>query len=413
MARQYAQRFATASHLLRFGPSETLLPSITCLRPKWSANRLLTLNTPSQQQKSIHYATPLTETPLFLTSSGNNRSKVPLQSLTQSRNLTSSNTAHDTPPTGELSQEEPQTTTEGFNFFAYASWHAKNRAPKEKQKESKTPYWKRSKVGKVDAGEDAFFHTYTPKGMALGVADGVGGWADVGVDPALFSWTLMNNAAVVAKAENPVDAHHILDSAFNQLRVGGKVPAGSSTACILNLCKVTGQMTTCNVGDSAFLLIRDQKVVYESPSQQHYFNCPYQLTVVPDTYPDRDNYVTDMPKDGDQKSFFLKDGDIIILATDGYFDNVYSSETLALVNSTMSRLTDATEEDEVVTTVRGLVKTLTDTARRLSLDPKRLSPWARAAQAHGSHYRGGKVDDITCIVTLVKGVHPDPTPQDN
>ncbi|KAG0176802.1 hypothetical protein DFQ28_010696 [Apophysomyces sp. BC1034] len=213
----------------------------------------------------------------------------------------------------------------------------------------------------------------------------------------------MNNAASVAKDENSVDAHHILDAAFTQLRKGGKVPAGSSTACILNLCKRSGKMTTCNLGDSAFILIRDEKIVYESPSQQHYFNCPYQLTVVPDTYPNRDSFVTDTPKDGDQKSFFLKEGDLILLATDGYFDNVYPHETLALVNTAMETLIEPTDE-EVVTTVRGLAKSLTDTARRMSLDPKRLSPWARDARAHGSNYRGGKVDDITCIVTLVRGV---------
>lgn len=39
----------------------------------------------------------------------------------------------------------------------------------------------------MDAGEDAFFHTYTPYGMALGVADGVGGWAEAGVDPGELS----------------------------------------------------------------------------------------------------------------------------------------------------------------------------------------------------------------------------------
>ena len=94
---------------------------------------------------------------------------------------------------------------------------------------------------------------------------------------AIFSWTLMNNAAGVAKkAEQspPIHALQILDTAFHQLRRGGKVAAGSSTACILNLCKITGEMTSVNLGDSAFVLIRDEKIVYESPSQQHYFNCP-------------------------------------------------------------------------------------------------------------------------------------------
>lgn len=112
--------------------------------------------------------------------------------------------------------------------------------------------------------------------------------------------------------------------------------------------------------------------------------------------------VTDLPKDADTKRFFLKDGDLILLATDGYFDNMYSHETLEMINSSMKPIEESQTDNEVVTaTIRGLAKTLTDRARRLSLNPKRLSPWAKAAQAQGSNYRGGKVDDITCIVTLV------------
>jgi protein phosphatase PTC7 len=117
--------------------------------------------------------------------------------------------------------------------------------------------------------------------------------------------------------------------------------------------------------------------------------------------------VTDLPKDADTKSFFLKDGDLILLATDGYFDNMYSHETLELINSGMKPIDSNNQvgeeqDNELVTaTIRGLAKTLTDRARRLSLDPKRLSPWAKQARLHGSNYRGGKVDDITCIVTLV------------
>lgn len=131
--------------------------------------------------------------------------------------------------------------------------------------------------------------------------------------------------------------------------------------------------------------------------------CSYQLTIVPDGYPNRDELVTDLPKDADTKSFFLKDGDLILLATDGYFDNMYSEETLELINQGMEPIEANDDDDELVTaTIRGLAKSLTDRARRLSLNPKRLSPWAKAAQAHGSNYRGGKVDDITCIVTLVR-----------
>ncbi|ORE05292.1 protein serine/threonine phosphatase 2C [Rhizopus microsporus var. microsporus] len=316
--------------------------------------------------------------------------------LTSRHFTTASTTAPVTTNSVEEGKHEP--VPEPFHFIAYAAWHPKT---KQRTNQSKVPYWKQiHRTGKVDAGEDAFFQTTTPEGLAIGVADGVGGWSTVGVDPALFSWTLMDNAAMIAKHEKVIDAHQILDAAFHELRKSGKVAAGSSTACILNLSKTTGEMTSCNLGDSAFLLVRDKKIVYESPSQQHYFNCPYQLTVVPESYPNRDALVTDLPKDADTKKFYLKNGDLILLATDGYFDNMYSEETLEIINAGMESI-EGKDPDMVKATIRRLAKTLTEKARRQSLDPKRLSPWAKAAQAHGSNYRGGKVDDITCIVTLV------------
>ncbi|KAG1054126.1 hypothetical protein G6F43_003846 [Rhizopus delemar] len=309
-------------------------------------------------------------------------SKLPANLQISSCSFHTSKAATYSIPTSE-EEEEKEEQKSNFEFIASAAWHPKS--PKRQTQSKKT----------IDAGEDAFFQTTTPQGLAIGVADGVGGWSTMGVDPALFSWTLMNNASNVASKSSKEDAHDILDVAFDKLRKSGKVSAGSSTACILNLSKTTGEMTSCNLGDSAFVLVRDKKIVYESPSQQHYFNCPYQLTVVPRNYPNRDEFVTDLPKDGDRKTFYLKNGDLILLATDGYFDNVYAEETLDIINACMESI----EDKETMT--KTLAKTLTEKARKLSLDPKRISPWAKAARAQGANYRGGKVDDITCIVTLV------------
>ncbi|ORZ18744.1 phosphatase 2C-like domain-containing protein [Absidia repens] len=394
MTKSYIQRMASVSQLLASPKRTVLTPSLCRIYPAINTHRVLHTASPSLK---IHQPTT------YIASSKRSLNSTAKTTL----RFTQLTPTQDTTITHGSDEPDPllcdSNLPQAFNFIAYAAWHPKNRSPKQRKTENEIPYWKQLKVGKVDAGEDAFYHTCTPSGLSIGVADGVGGWADVGVDPALFSWTLMNNAAAAAKDENSLDAHHILDTAFHQLQEGGKVEAGSSTACILDLCKMTGKMTTCNLGDSAFLLIRDQKVVYESPSQQHYFNCPYQLTVVPETYPDRDLFVTDMPKDGDQKSFFLKDGDIILLATDGYFDNVYSHETLALVNKTMATVDKEDGDELVAATIRELAKLLTNTAKFLSLDHKRLSPWAKDAQAHGSNYCGGKTDDITLIATLVRG----------
>jgi len=86
-----------------------------------------------------------------------------------------------------------------FNYLLAASWHPKSRSRTKEQQQ--TPLGSainncekglgnghtlrfadmrdRPFPGKVDAGEDAFFHISTPSRVALGVADGVGGWSEV------------------------------------------------------------------------------------------------------------------------------------------------------------------------------------------------------------------------------------------
>ncbi|KAF9573984.1 Protein phosphatase PTC7 [Mortierella alpina] len=345
-------------------------------------------------------------------------------------------------------------STVAFNYLLAASWHPKARHRKrasalsssgsedeDNAGEDKTQWWKQKlRAGKVDAGEDAFFHVSTPSRVALGVADGVGGWSEVGVDPALFSWALMDNAEAVARLTDsdynsdakdgsstdriskiPLDAQSILDGAYSELIQSGKVEAGSSTACILSLCKITGTLRASNLGDSAFLLIRDNKCIYESPSQQHFWNCPYQLTVLPPGYPGAGQHVMDMPKDAAQTTHQLQDGDVIVLATDGFWDNVFTKEAIELVDRELGDVIQQTKNqkgsilasrhgfsgassssvEDVVGRVRALSQRLTNTARRFSLDQKRRTPFSQSAR----HIRiGGKVDDITVIVTLVRAL---------
>ncbi|KAF9132240.1 Protein phosphatase PTC7 [Mortierella sp. GBA39] len=364
---------------------------------------------------------------------------------------TASSTATNASATSTAAASSPSTVqTPGsqiaFNYLLAASWHPKSRHRKassalsassssassseDENDESKAKWWKQKmRAGKVDAGEDAFFHVSTPSRVALGVADGVGGWSEVGVDPALFSWALMDNAEAVARLTDvdqsgvdakdsqadhstskiPLDAQTILDGAYSELVQSGKVEAGSSTACILSLCKVTGTLRASNLGDSAYLLIRDNKCIYESPSQQHFWNCPYQLTVLPPGYPGAKQHVMDMPKDAAQTTHQLQDGDVIVLATDGFWDNVFSREAIELVDrelgdviqQTKGGLGQGASVEDVVGRVRALSQRLTNTARRFSLDQKRRTPFSQGAR----HIRsGGKVDDITVIVTLVRAL---------
>ena len=50
---------------------------------------------------------------------------------------------------------------------------------------------------------------------------------------------------------------------------------GSTTACVL--CLEGEQLHAANVGDSGFMVVRENEIVFKSPPQQHSFNFPYQL----------------------------------------------------------------------------------------------------------------------------------------
>ncbi len=52
---------------------------------------------------------------------------------------------------------------------------------------------------------------------------------------------------------------------------------GSSTLSILVLHG--GRMRSVYMGDSMFMICRDQQVLFKAPSLQHRFNCPWQVGV--------------------------------------------------------------------------------------------------------------------------------------
>ena len=60
---------------------------------------------------------------------------------------------------------------------------------------------------------------------------------------------------------------------------------GSSTMCLLSLqffdTSEYSLLSSCNIGDSGYMLIRDKKVLYKSQTQSHRYNAPYQLGCTP------------------------------------------------------------------------------------------------------------------------------------
>lgn len=190
MARQYVQRLA------HWSSSKSLVaPPLAYLRPAIYAQRLLTFNAASQQKSSQPSSpvTTTTSTTTPITSSSNvnlfDTSSIhdPLFKAAVAAAATNAQHQERIKKSEPVETESTAAAAECFQFVAHAAWHPKSRNARQRRSEEKLPYWKRSKIGNVDAGEDAFFHTYTPYGMALGVADGVGGWAEAGVDPGELS----------------------------------------------------------------------------------------------------------------------------------------------------------------------------------------------------------------------------------
>lgn len=55
-------------------------------------------------------------------------------------------------------------------------------------------------------------------------------------------------------------------------------------------CQKTALLSTCNIGDSGYMIIRNKNVIYKSAAQTHRFNAPYQLGCTPPELLDHDLY---------------------------------------------------------------------------------------------------------------------------
>ncbi|KAJ3779317.1 phosphatase 2C-like domain-containing protein [Lentinula raphanica] len=271
-----------------------------------------------------------------------------------------------------------------------------------------------------DAGEDFFFvqEMRNGSGVSFGLADGVGGWIENGVNPALFSQSLMYHAHRYSRnawaGEPEIDPtldyeereqiegweltpYHCLDLALGGVLREKAVQAGSSTACLLTLNSSSGLLRSANLGDSGFSIIRSSNVIYKEKVQTHFFNCPKQLTKLP-ANPGRKfaRVCIDSPKEANTHSIKLRDGDIVVAYTDGFSDNVFPSEMLSIC--TLAGRKDVTEDEQVQTMADNLVLY----ARQCMMDRRRVSPFEREAAREGMFFRGGKIDDVTVLVALVR-----------
>ncbi|WPH00112.1 protein serine/threonine phosphatase 2C [Acrodontium crateriforme] len=322
----------------------------------------------------------------------------------------------------------PRPPKAGQDFWNYTSTQL-NRSP---------PYLRSSKP---DSGEDAFFATTiggSENHVAFGLADGVGGWQDSGVDPSVFSHGLCGLMAGTANIDdgleegNLIGPQKLLQIAYDAVIGNPRIVAGGCTASLAVASK-DGSMETANLGDSGFIIVGPGKVTARSNAQTHAFNTPYQLSKVPAKIQAQHaifggaTHFSETPAQADVEKHQLKHGDIVLFATDGVWDNLSAQDTLTIITKVMEehgywfkshnfagaetmlneslvksmpKVITGKMEDQYLPAL--LATAVMREAKLAGLDRRRDGPFAREVKLHfpQESWQGGKPDDIAVVVAI-------------
>jgi protein phosphatase PTC7 len=238
---------------------------------------------------------------------------------------------------------------------------------------------------KSNNGEDACY--ITECGTSLGVSDGVGGWLELGVDSGLYSRELCMAAARTVANTGETDPRAVMQAAYDESN-----SVGTATFCCLTL--EDNVLRAANLGDSRFVLLRPNankqglKFVCLSTDQQHFFNCPRQLGT----------NSLDMPHHADLYELAAQPGDIVVVGTDGLWDNLEPKEIMDGFALTGYEL--PCDEPTLVKVASHLTTAAFLVSRSTEVD----TPFARNARRNNFNYSGGKLDDITVVVAVIQPV---------
>ncbi|KAJ1257789.1 hypothetical protein BS78_10G022900 [Paspalum vaginatum] len=212
-------------------------------------------------------------------------------------------------------------------------------------------------------------------------------WAEKDVNPALFSRELMRNSS------NFLDDDEVnRDPQILLMKAHAATSSVGSATVIIAVLEKTGTLKIASVGDCGLKIIRKGQVVFSIYPQEHYFDCPYQLSseAAGQTY-----------QDALVCSVNLLEGDTIVSGSDGLFDNIFDQEIISIIS-------ESPGVDETA-------KALAELARKHSVDVTFDSPYSIEARSRGfdvpwwkkllgAKLTGGKMDDITVVVARMNTV---------
>jgi protein phosphatase PTC7 len=184
-------------------------------------------------------------------------------------------------------------------------------------------------------------HFGNAKAGVLGVADGVGAYAESGVDAGAFSRGLMTSASAEVAGLEPgvhVCPCALLERAYDETAASNA--PGASTAVILSLAG--NALEWAYIGDSAFAVLRGSRIVFLSTPQRHLthtspkrphfsssaaarrkqrlFSCDdptFQLSA---------GKHSDRIADARAGQLVVRAGDVVVVGTDGLFDDILEEQ---------------------------------------------------------------------------------------
>lgn len=145
---------------------------------------------------------------------------------------------------------------------------------------------------------------------------------------------------------------------------------------------------TYNLGDSGYIVYRNGNIVEQSTEKQVYFNAPYQLGF--------SNGISIENPPGDENTFSIQPDDVIVVGSDGLFDNLFESDMKRIIKSVLSSSLKSTDAK-----CQAIARDLVVAAKKAAVLPNGKSPFAEKAVKSGYYYVGGKNDDTTVVVGIV------------
>lgn len=290
----------------------------------------------------------------------------------------------------------------------------------------------------------------------IGVADGVGSWREYGVDPREFSHCFMEECQniLLEASRNGLEEGDSFRQVISPAQVMGQAyervksqnVIGSTTACIGLFDGRRHQFHFSNLGDSGLIVLRhidsgvagalkrerriprterksDMQVAFVSQQQLLAFNHPYQLGWTGDDLTTREAVSLKLARESCTSSVHVRRGDIVIMATDGLFDNVELDDITEVAveweqKHGFIRGGDIAQRDrrwamgnslsmQSHEHISELSEALVQRARENSIDHTVDSPFAILAKENDIMWSGGMPDDVTVICLHVVGRDPE------